>query len=119
MPILTNDDVDAHNMHPGFRMNLASAMRIAFAMPMIDALEELLRKIRPYERKQGSADAAFERAMDAVVFGLKEHGIAGAAKGLKKAISIMKEVSYDRSPSETEGADCRRVSAELPSGRKP
>ena len=97
VPILTNDDVDAHNMHPGFRMNLASAMRIAFAMPMIDALEELLRKIRPYERKQGSADAAFERAMDAVVFGLKEHGIAGAAKGLKKAISIMKEVSYDRS----------------------
>ncbi|HIX77391.1 MAG TPA: 2-hydroxyacyl-CoA dehydratase, partial [Candidatus Fusicatenibacter merdavium] len=97
VPILTNDDVDAHNMHPGFKMNLASAMRIAFAMPMIDALEELLRKIRPYERKKGAADEAFEKAMDAVVDGLKEHGVAGAAKGFRQAIAIMKAVPYDRS----------------------
>ena len=84
-------------MHPGFKMNLASAMRIAFAMPMIDALEELLRKIRPYERKKGAADEAFEKAMDAVVDGLKEHGVAGAAKGFRQAIAIMKAVPYDRS----------------------
>ena len=29
-------------------MNLFTSMRIAFALPMIDALEELLRKMRPY-----------------------------------------------------------------------
>ena len=50
VPILTNDDQDAHHMHPGFHMNLRSALRIAFALPMIDALEELLRKILLVEK---------------------------------------------------------------------
>ena len=59
IPILTNDDADSHNMHPGFKLNLASSVKIAFALPMIDVLEELLRKIRPYETVKGSADEAF------------------------------------------------------------
>lgn len=97
VPILTNDDVDYHDMHPGFKMNLASAIRIAFALPMIDILEELLRKIRPYELKPGSTDAAFEKAMDKVVIGLQRHGVSGAERGFRKAINMMKSVKYDRS----------------------
>ena len=97
VPILTNDDKDSHDLHPGFRMNIASAMRIAFALPMIDILEELLRKIRPYERNAGSADRAFEEAMDCVIEGLEKHGISGARRGFKKAVEIMKEIDYDRS----------------------
>lgn len=97
VPILTNDDVDFHDLHPGYRMNLVSSMRIAFALPMIDVLEELLRKIRPYEKEQGSANAAFEQAMDHLIEGLERHGIAGAKKGFKRAIEIMKNVAYDRS----------------------
>ena len=31
IPILTNDDADSHNMHPGFKLNLASSVKIAFA----------------------------------------------------------------------------------------
>lgn len=95
VPILTNDDEDSHHMHPGFRMNLLSAARIAFALPMIDVLEELLRKIRPYELVPGSAEQAFEKAMDAVVTGLQEHGIHGARSGFRKAIRIMERVKYD------------------------
>ena len=45
---------------------------------MIDILEELLRKIRPYELHKGNADAAFEQAMDAVIDGLSRHGVNGA-----------------------------------------
>lgn len=101
VPILTNDDADYHNMHPGFKMNLMSALNIAFALPMIDVLEELLRKIRPYELKPGSADRAFQAAMDALIEGLENNGpggsLIGAANGFKKAISIMKKVKYDRS----------------------
>lgn len=96
VPILTNDDEDYHNIHPGFKMNLVAAMRIAFALPMIDVLEELLRKIRPYEKTKGSANEAFERAMDALIEGLENHGISGASKGFKKAITIMKDIDYDR-----------------------
>ena len=97
VPILTNDDIDSHQMHPGFRMNMLSAVRIAFALPMIDALEELLRKIRPYEKTAGSADTAFERALDQVIDGLTHSGVTGAKKGFKKAIEIMNQVDYDRS----------------------
>lgn len=96
VPILTNDDRDVHQLHPGFRMNLHSAMAIAFALPMIDALEELLRKIRPYEIVAGGTETAFERAVDEVVYGLRDHGITGAKHGFARAIEIMKEVAYDR-----------------------
>ena len=97
VPILTNDDVDSHNLHPGFKMNMLTAVRIAFGMPMIDALEELLRKIRPYELEEGTAERAFDKALDEVVKGLEESGISGARKGFKRAIDIMKEIPYDRS----------------------
>ena len=95
--ILTNDDEDYHNLHPGFRMNLFSAIRLAAALPMIDILEELLRKMRPYELVTGSADQAFEEAMDLVVNGMEQHGLHGLYSGFKKAISRMKKVAYDRS----------------------
>ena len=96
VPIITNDDVDYHQLHPGFKLNLASALGIAYAMPMIDILEELLRKIRPYELEKGSAQRAFDSAMDALVEGLENAGAAGAKKGFQKAIAIMNQVPYDR-----------------------
>lgn len=95
--ILTNDDVDYHDLHPGFRMNLMSAIRLAGALPMIDILEELLRKIRPYEKVSGSSDQAFDEAMDFVVDGLEQHGLSGALRGFKKAIQRMNAIEYDRS----------------------
>lgn len=97
VPILTNDDEDYHNLHPGFKMNLLSAMRIVFGLPMIDVLEELLRKIRPYELEEGSAEQAFETALDQVIEGMEKSGISGARKGFKKAIHIMKQIPYNRS----------------------
>ena len=63
VPILTNDDHDAHQLHPGFKMNLLTSVRIAYALPMIDAMESLLRKIRPYELEAGAADKAFEEGV--------------------------------------------------------
>ena len=97
IPILTNDDQDVHNLHPGFRLNLMSSVRIAFGLPMIDALEELLRKIRPYELERGAADRAFESAMDDLVEGIQKGGVHGAAEGLRRGIEKMKAVPYDRS----------------------
>ncbi len=94
--ILTNDDVDYHDLHPGFRMNLYSAICLAAALPMIDILEELLRKIRPYEKEKGSSDRAFEAAMDDIVEGMEKHGLRGLYAGFKKGIRRMKELSYDR-----------------------
>ncbi len=95
--ILTNDDVDYHDLHPGFRMNLYSAICLAAALPMIDILEELLRKIRPYEKEKGSSDQAFEKAMDDIVEGMEKHGLRGLYAGFKKAVKRMKALPYDRS----------------------
>lgn len=97
VPILTNDDVDYHNVHPGFKMNLHTAACIAFGLPMIDALEELLRKMRPYELVPGSADAAFDQALDLTMNALRNGGIRGMKTGFARAIEIMKGVKYDRS----------------------
>ena len=97
VPIITNDDVDAHNIQPGWKMNLGSAVTIAMVLPMIDALEELLRKMRPYELVPGSANEAFERALDQVMEGIERAGVRGAKAGFSRAIDIMREVAYDRS----------------------
>ncbi|MCC8121237.1 MAG: acyl-CoA dehydratase activase [Oscillospiraceae bacterium] len=97
VPILTNDDVDYHNLHPGFRMSMRSTACIAFALPMIDVLEELLRKMRPYETVPGSANQAFEKAMDALTAGLQNHGLHGLRADFARGIDIMKAVPYDRS----------------------
>ena len=97
VPIITNDDVDYHDLHPGFKMTVASAARVAMCLPMIDALEELLRKIRPYELVPGTANAAFELAMDELMDGLQRHGSRGAQAGFKRAIAYMNAIDYDRS----------------------
>ena len=97
VPIITNDDKDAHNMHPGFKMSLGSAIRVAFGLPMIDALEDLLRKMRPYELEPGSADKAFDQAIECVMSGMRKHDVRGAIAGFKQAIAIMEAVRYNRS----------------------
>ena len=97
VPIVTNDDVDYHNAQPGWKMNMMSAIRIALTLPMIDALEELLRKMRPYELVPGSSNEAFERAVDVLMDALEAHGARGAERAFKKSIAIMNEVKYDRS----------------------
>ena len=97
VPILTNDDRDAHHLHPGFHLNLLSSARIAFGLPMIDALEELRRKIRPYELEPGRTEWAFQQALDQVIYGMRHSGIHGAARGFRRAIQIMEQVPYDRS----------------------
>ena len=97
VPILTNDGEDSHDQHPGYRMSLAASLRIAFALPMIDVLEELLRKMRPYEVVPGSANKAFDQAMDLLIDGMEHGGIQGAEKGFRQAIQVMKGVEYDRS----------------------
>ena len=97
VPVLTNDDADAHNAYPGFKLSLAASMEIAWGLPMIDALEALLRRMRPYELEPGSADRAFDAALDEVIHGIEAHGIRGAEQGFKRAIEIMKGVRYDRS----------------------
>ena len=94
--IMTNDDVDYHEIHPGFQLNALSLLRISLSLPMIDTLEEILRKKRPYELIKGSADAAFEEAMEHLATGIRK-GVFGAMRGFSKALRCMQKVAYDDS----------------------
>lgn len=70
---------------------------VALCLPMIDTLEDLLRKIRPYEAVKGSAQAAFDKALDFLLNGLERSGVRGAINGFKKSIDTMKNIAFDRS----------------------
>ena len=96
VPIITNDDVDFHNVHPGFKMNVSSALKVAFTLPMIDALEELLRKMRPYETAPGAADRAFDEALDLLMEGLRGRSLRSLKRGFTQAIDVMKKAPYNR-----------------------
>ncbi len=96
VPIITNDEDDDKNIHPGFKISLGSSLLVALCLPMLDVLEDLLRKIRPYETIKGSAQIAFDKALDFLLNGLDRSGIRGAISGFKKAIDTMKSIAYDR-----------------------
>ena len=95
--IMTNDDVDYHDMHPGFKINASTMLRVSISLPMIDTLEEILRKKRPYEKVQGSSDKAFEEAINVLSESIGKSGTFGAISGFKKALKIMDVVEYDDS----------------------
>ena len=95
--IMTNDDVDYHQLHPGYKINMSTLINVSLALPMIDTLEEILRKIRPYEKVKGSADKAFARGMELLSEGIWKRGPFGAVKGFKKALKLLSGVEYDDS----------------------
>lgn len=97
VPIVTNDDIDYHNLHPGYRMNLKTILKILFALPMVDTLEEMLRKIRPYEKVKGSADKAFDAGMEMFSDEMGRNGVKGEIRAFKKAIKMLSSVEYDNS----------------------
>ena len=97
VPIITNDEEDYHDLHPGFKMDLPSSIKIAFALPMIDALEDLLRKMRPYEKTAGAAEAAFDKAMDLLMAAVEKGGMGRMKKAFSRAVDVMNTVPYDRS----------------------
>ncbi|MFQ7392729.1 MAG: hypothetical protein ACLRM9_05240 [Collinsella aerofaciens] len=64
-------------MRIGLQARPGPEHQIAYGLPMIDALEAMLRRIRPYELEKGAADAAFDRALDEVIEGMERSGLRG------------------------------------------
>jgi predicted CoA-substrate-specific enzyme activase len=96
VPILSTDLFDPKNLHPGYRLNVLTYGRIAACIIMVDILEDLRRKIRPYELDRGETDRVFEASVDALSEGLHHYDIPGALAAFKKAIDDMAALRYDR-----------------------
>jgi len=94
VPIITTDK-DTKNMHPGFTMNAFFELRMLWGLIMTDILEDLRRKIRPYEEVPGSTNALFEDSVRNICAGF--HKSMGAAKkAFHDALKAFREIPYDR-----------------------
>ncbi|MCL1929141.1 MAG: acyl-CoA dehydratase activase [Treponema sp.] len=97
VPIATTDTLDTKNMYPGFKLGVTFEMRMVWGIVIMDILEDLFRKIRPYELVPGATERSFNTAIDGVAAGLAAEGVRGAVQAYKKGVSGMCEIPYDRS----------------------
>ncbi len=96
VPIVSTDPVDYKDMHPGIRLGNAFNIATAWAIVFMDILEELRRKIRPYEKNPGETNRIFDSIIDDIASSLKV-SIPRAMDAFKKGIDEFCKIEYDRS----------------------
>ncbi|GHV78991.1 2-hydroxyglutaryl-CoA dehydratase [Spirochaetia bacterium] len=97
VPVYSTDINDLKNIHPGFRLSELSFARAAWILVMVEVLENLRRKIRPYEFEKGETNRVFETAVDNITDALRQGGMLSAFCSYKKAMKAMCAIRYDRS----------------------
>jgi predicted nucleotide-binding protein (sugar kinase/HSP70/actin superfamily) len=96
IPIITTDFFDLKNVHPGFKFDLFCQMRFLWCLVMADILENLRRKIRPYELHPGETDSIFEESIVHITGRMQEKGFIAALGAFKKAIDDFCDIGYNR-----------------------
>jgi predicted CoA-substrate-specific enzyme activase len=97
VPIVSTDVYDIKNIHPGLKFSLVTFASILWGIILADVLEELRRKIRPYEKDKGETDRVVEQAFIDIAAALQKRGIWGAYRAYVKALKALCAVQYDRS----------------------
>lgn len=95
VPIVSTDPVDYKQMHPGIKLGNMFNIATVWAVVIMDILEELRRKIRPYEIENGETNKVFDNAIDKISKAL-ETNTAQAIKEFKIAIENFTKIKYDR-----------------------
>ena len=97
VPILTTDPGDTKGIHPGVSMlGARSVLLAAWAFSMLDILEELVRKIRPYERTPGETDRVFSDCVEDIAGGVKQ-GLGRTIAAFRRSIAAFRALRWDRS----------------------
>lgn len=96
VPIITTDKLDTRNMYPGFKLGTGFELRMLWGLVMMDILEELRRKIRPYELSSGETDTIFTQVIEGIATGL-EQSIRRAIRAFREGIDAFCQIPYDRS----------------------
>jgi predicted CoA-substrate-specific enzyme activase len=94
VPIITTDLVDAKNIHPGFKLKSISFMRAVWCLIMAEMLEDLARKIRPYELVPGETNKVYEQSVASIADALQEKGMWAAYKVYKKSMDAIGKIQY-------------------------
>jgi len=79
VPIITTGTEDDKQMHPGFRFSIGARYRLLWGLQMVDALETILRRIRPYEKTPGITDRLFQHHLERIGDSL----LQGTKRGLE------------------------------------
>lgn len=94
VPIITTDQ-DTKNMHPAFKLGTRFELRMLWGLAIVDALEDLRRRIRPYEVHRGEMDRLFEEQIDRIAGALEESSRKALA-AMREAVEAFKAVEIDR-----------------------
>jgi predicted CoA-substrate-specific enzyme activase len=96
VPIISTDVFDIKKVHPAFKLSELSFARVAWCSVMVDILEDLRRRIRPYELSPGETNRIFEHAVDRIAGALRHGGMPRAFRAYQKSIDEMCAIPYDR-----------------------
>lgn len=95
IPIITTDE-DFRGLHPGFKLSALFEYRMLWGLVMVDALEDLRRKVRPYEVEAGSTDRLFDECL-ADIDTAFDRGVGSALRAYRRAIDRFVDHPCDRS----------------------
>ena len=97
VPILTTDAGDVKGMHPGVAMlTPSSVIRAVWAAMMLDILQDIKRKMQPYEQNVGETERVFLAGVNDISHAL-EQGLRPALKEYRHAIDKLADVPIDAS----------------------
>jgi len=94
VPIVTTGE-DTKDMHPAFTLGLKFEYRMLWVIAMTDVLEELRRKIRPYEITPGMSNRVFNKIIDSLSDSIQV-GTRKAIPAFEEGIEMMKAIPMNR-----------------------
>jgi predicted nucleotide-binding protein (sugar kinase/HSP70/actin superfamily) len=94
---LLTTGADAKRVHPGFTAGLRFKIRMLWGIALTDALDAMVRAVRPYELSPGSVDRLYEDHLDKISTAL-ERGVRRACAAFSRAVKAFNDVPADRAP---------------------
>ncbi|MGI6341403.1 MAG: acyl-CoA dehydratase activase [Bacteroidales bacterium] len=96
VPIITTDVNDTKENNPGITLlSLPAIFEVANSFMMLDIINELCRKIRPYELRAGDTDQWLQKSIRSIAKAIND-GILAARETFKQCINELKHIKYNR-----------------------
>ena len=87
---------DTKGMHPGFQADLRFRISMLWGMAMIDAMDAMVRLVRPYELVPGQSTEIYDRLMAEMTLA-SAHSYRKGLRVFKRAVEEFNAVEVDRS----------------------
>ena len=95
VPVVTTGE-DDKGMHPGFRLSATWQIRMAWGIVLMDAMENMVRAVRPYELEPGAANRVHWQCLEHMMTALQTNR-KRALLWLRAAVRAFNAIPTDRS----------------------